>query len=79
MNLGALLYFLGIGVWVGSPSALGLTLVFTVLLVAYLKGIEEPELAARFGEEYLKYKRRTPFLFPRLRKRAGPRGEVWRA
>jgi protein-S-isoprenylcysteine O-methyltransferase Ste14 len=32
-----------------------------------IKVREEPDLERRFGEEYLAYKRRTPFLVPNLR------------
>jgi protein-S-isoprenylcysteine O-methyltransferase Ste14 len=41
----------------------------TLLLLLYVKGIEEKELPQRFGEEYLEYKRRTPFLIPRFWKK----------
>jgi protein-S-isoprenylcysteine O-methyltransferase Ste14 len=34
---------------------------------AYIK-LEEKELEARFGEEYKEYKRKTPFLIPKIRK-----------
>ena len=69
MQLGAVLALWGIGIWIGSPSALGLTLVVAAFLVAYIKLIEEKELEARFGPDYLEYKRRTPFLIPRLRRK----------
>lgn len=49
----------------GSPGAALLVLLFGVFLVVYIKRVEEPELARRFGEEYLAYKQRTPFLIPR--------------
>jgi protein-S-isoprenylcysteine O-methyltransferase Ste14 len=35
-------------------------------ILIYIKLIEEKELEDRFGSEYLEYKRRTPFLIPRL-------------
>ena len=34
--------------------------------LTYIKLVEEKELAARFGEEYRKYKESTPFIIPRL-------------
>jgi hypothetical protein len=37
-----------------------------ILLLAYIKLFEERELEARFGPEYVEYKRTTPFLIPRL-------------
>jgi len=69
MTLGSVLAYLGIGIWIGSLSAVGLVLLFAALLGAYTKVIEEKELETRFGSEYLEYKRSTPFLIPRLRKR----------
>lgn len=69
MTLGTIFYYLGITIWIGSFSAIGLTLLFTVLLLAYNKLIEEKELEERFGLEYMDYKRRTPFLIPYLWRR----------
>ncbi|NPV55783.1 MAG: isoprenylcysteine carboxylmethyltransferase family protein [Anaerolineae bacterium] len=67
MTLGTVLVYLGMAVWLGSLSALLLVTTFGLLLVVYLKFIEEKELAARFGEPYLVYKQETPFIIPRLR------------
>lgn len=36
------------------------------LLLLYLRRVEEKELAERFGEPYMAYKRRTPFIIPKL-------------
>jgi len=66
MMLGELLYLTGLGLLLASPSFLALTwLAFFPVVVAYLKLVEEKELEARFGEAYLAYKRRVPFLIPR--------------
>ncbi len=64
MSLGTIILYTGIAIWIGSPSAVGLVLLFAVLLMVYNKLIEERELEKRFGSEYLEYKRRTPFLIP---------------
>lgn len=69
MVLGTATGYLGFAVWLGSASAIALVLVFAALLLGYVKVLEEPELAARFGDDYLEYRRRTPFLVPRLRRR----------
>jgi protein-S-isoprenylcysteine O-methyltransferase Ste14 len=69
MTFGAVFAYLGIAIWVGSLSAVGFVLLFGICLTAYLKLIEEKELYERYGQEYLEYKRVTPFLFPRLWKR----------
>ncbi len=62
MALGAVITYLGVAVWIGSISALLLVLLGGVLLFTYIKVCEEKELVLRFGEEYLEYKQRTPFL-----------------
>jgi len=67
MTLGTVIAYLGIAIWLGSFSAIGIVLLLTLLLLIYLKRIEERELEARFGSEYLEYKRNTPFILPRLR------------
>mgnify|MGYP001076588802 CR=1 FL=1 len=65
MTLGTILAYLGVCVWIGSISALVIVAILTTLLLAYVKFIEEKELAARFGADYLAYKRETPFILPR--------------
>ena len=66
MTLGADLFYVGISIWMGSLSAVGLTMLYAILSVVYLKVIEEKRLEERFGSEYLEYKQRTPFIIPRL-------------
>ena len=69
MTLGTILAYTGICVWVGSLSALAMILILALLLLSYLKLIEEKELEARFGPDYVEYKRTTPFILPRLPQR----------
>jgi protein-S-isoprenylcysteine O-methyltransferase Ste14 len=71
MSFGIFLFYGGFGIWVGSISAMVIVLIFAILLTAYIKGFEEKELEARFGDEYLEYKRSTPFLIPRLWREKG--------
>jgi protein-S-isoprenylcysteine O-methyltransferase Ste14 len=40
--------------------------VLAALLILYLKRIEEGELAERFGDAYLVYKREVPFIIPAM-------------
>jgi len=68
MLLGTVIYYLGISLLLNSLSAVILTALFLLCSVAYIKLVEERELEARFGKEYEEYKRKTPFLIPRLRK-----------
>jgi protein-S-isoprenylcysteine O-methyltransferase Ste14 len=69
MTLGALLMYLGIGVWMGSGVIIILTLSVFSALLTFIYFHETRELRERFGEEYLEYKNRTPFLWPRFRMR----------
>ena len=66
MTLGTILAYSGIGIWAGTIAGVGFVLCLGLLLVLYLKGIEENELAERFGEAYLQYKREVPFMIPRI-------------
>lgn len=69
MVLGTATAYFGVAVCLGSLSAITLVLVFAALLLVYVKALEEAELEARFGADYLEYKRATPFLIPHLAKR----------
>jgi protein-S-isoprenylcysteine O-methyltransferase Ste14 len=64
MTLGTAIFYLGVAIWLGSISAIGLALVYPVGILIYIKLIEEKELEERFGREYLEYKQKTPFLIP---------------
>src|SRR5574341_209751 len=68
MVLGTILAYLGVAIGIGSPSAVLLALLGSALLLGYVKAVEEKELALRFGQPYLDYCRRTPFLIPRPRR-----------
>ena len=69
MTLGTIVAYLGIGVYAGTITGIGMVVLFAVLLVLYIKLLEEKELAERFGEPYLTYKREVPFIIPRFPKR----------
>ena len=69
MTLGTMLGGLGVGVWIGSFSAIAIAAALGTALLAYVRFIEEKELDARFGQDYVDYKRTTPFLLPRMRRR----------
>jgi protein-S-isoprenylcysteine O-methyltransferase Ste14 len=67
MALGAIGLYLGFAVLFGSVGALILVLLGAGCLLTYIKLVEEKEMEMRFGQEYLSYRKRTPFLFPRFR------------
>ncbi len=66
MALGTLLLYLGLAFILKLTSMVFLTFLFFIFLFLFIKLWEEKELGARFGEEYRKYKKRTPFLIPRI-------------
>jgi protein-S-isoprenylcysteine O-methyltransferase Ste14 len=68
MALGTIVAGLGVAILIGSISAVGLVLTFAVLLLGYIKFLEEKEMELRFGEAYREYRKQTPFIIPRLRK-----------
>lgn len=69
MALGAIAFYLGVGVLCKSYGAVILVFLFTAVLLTYIKLLEEKEMEIRFGQEYLDYRRRTPFLLPRFWRR----------
>jgi protein-S-isoprenylcysteine O-methyltransferase Ste14 len=74
MTFGTILAYLGLGVMAGTVAGILLVLGLATCLVLYLKRMEERELAERFGEDYLQYRREVPFIIPRLPKRQEFRG-----
>jgi len=70
IEFGAIFYYLGVGTIIGGIT-IGVICFLLGLIVgsAYHKFIEESELEIRFGDEYKQYKKVTPFLIPRLRKK----------
>ena len=67
MSLGYYLVCVGVGLVVGSTFVTVGTLVGMIPAhLFFLKYFEELELELRFGQAYLEYKRKVPFLIPRL-------------
>ncbi len=67
MSLGFYLLTLGFTLVLGSTSlTLGVLLGLIPSHLFFLKYFEEKELELRFGETYLEYRRRVPFLAPAL-------------
>jgi protein-S-isoprenylcysteine O-methyltransferase Ste14 len=68
MLTGVFVFLFGLGFAVNSISLVFLfTPLYMLANVWELRRIEEPELVRRLGDEYIKYRRRTPMFFPRLR------------
>lgn len=68
MTLGGLLMYLGIGIWIGSGVVIILVVIVVSGLLTFIYIHETRELRARFGNEYLEYRKRTPFLLPCCRR-----------
>jgi protein-S-isoprenylcysteine O-methyltransferase Ste14 len=72
--LGALTFYLGLGsLAVSLQAGLAVVLVGCAAGTAYHRLVEEKELRLRFGDAYEDYRRNTPFLIPRLRRRSSSR------
>jgi protein-S-isoprenylcysteine O-methyltransferase Ste14 len=68
MVLGYSLLPFGMGIIFQSPGmAIVVPLIVIALNLLIIKIREEPNLTARFGSDYIEYKMRTPFIFPRVR------------
>jgi len=66
MALGTIVLYLGVAALIGSISAVALVLIGAILLLVYIKLLEEKEMEMRFGEDYQEYRKQTPFIIPRL-------------
>jgi protein-S-isoprenylcysteine O-methyltransferase Ste14 len=69
MLTSAIIMVCGAGVLLDSWSFILGGLLIPTPYILYIKLVEETELEARFGEEYLAYKKSTPFIFPKMRSR----------
>jgi protein-S-isoprenylcysteine O-methyltransferase Ste14 len=73
MVLGTVVFYFGIASSVGGIVPLVIVAGILTFLIAWIKFVEEKEMAARFGDEYRDYKMSAPFIIPRLpRKRKSP-------
>jgi protein-S-isoprenylcysteine O-methyltransferase Ste14 len=57
----------GQGLMLGQPILLIYAVIFGSAVAAFVRGYEEPTLAARFGQQYEIYTREVPRWRPRLR------------
>ena len=61
---GVINLFFGISILFDSISSLVVVMIFSMIILLYTKFVEEKELEKRFGDEYLSYKKGTPFFIP---------------
>ena len=66
MWFGALSTYLGLAIASGLAWGVAIVAALVIPVVLYHARIEERELEARFGQAYLEYGARTPFMIPRL-------------
>lgn len=72
MSLGFYFGCLALGLLAGSKYfTLWLLIEVIPSHIFYLKFFEERELELRFGHPYLEYKKRVPFLIPKIRNVSG--------
>lgn len=64
LAFGLITLYFGISIFIGSVSSLIMVVVFSMIILSYIKFIEEKELERRFGDAYVKYKQTTPFIIP---------------
>lgn len=70
MSLGFYLACVGVGLATGSTTlTVGVLAIVIPVHLFNLRYFEERELDLRLGQPYRAYRRRTPFLIPRLRRR----------
>ncbi|NLE75700.1 MAG: isoprenylcysteine carboxylmethyltransferase family protein [Chloroflexi bacterium] len=72
MTFGTITAYLGLATAAATTVGLVVVIGLGALLLLYLKRVEEKELAERFGEPYLAYKRSVPFIIPRRPKQGAP-------
>lgn len=79
MALGTIAAYAGLALLLQSLGMLLFVALASLLLLAYIKRVEEWEMIARFGDAYLDYRRQTPFLLPRVAPAASlPAGAEYR-
>jgi protein-S-isoprenylcysteine O-methyltransferase Ste14 len=72
MSLGFYMACVGLGLLGGSTTVtIGALAIVVPVHMFSLRYFEERELARRFGQPYLDYRARTPFVFLRLKRRSG--------
>lgn len=78
IHLGAIIYYLGVGTFFGSLT-IGIIcfLLGLIIMSFYNNFVEEKELLLRFGKEYEEYKKKTPFLVPKIRKKVCEKIFFW--
>jgi len=66
LQLGAMIYYFGLGTYFGSfRIGLVMFVITFVLAGCYHKFYEEKRLLAKYGKEYEEYRQKTPFLIPK--------------
>lgn len=66
MVSGVILLITGLGLLVNSYGFIAIGLIIPLAYLIFIKLVEERELEARFGQEYLAYKQQVPFIIPKF-------------
>ncbi|MDH7553101.1 MAG: isoprenylcysteine carboxylmethyltransferase family protein [Spirochaetes bacterium] len=67
MTLGLTLYYTGAGIIINHGIAAALLLAIVLFHMLYDEFFEEKELIRKFGNDYIHYKKTTPFILPKIR------------
>jgi protein-S-isoprenylcysteine O-methyltransferase Ste14 len=73
MVFGALMCYIAVALFIGSPMGLLIMALFIPMVVLYLKRVEEPRLKKDFGDAYDDYRRRVSMIVPLPPGRKGDR------
>lgn len=68
MTLGLTLYYTGAGIIINHGIAAALLLAIVLFHMLYDAFFEEKELIRKFGNDYIHYKKTTPFILPKIRR-----------
>jgi protein-S-isoprenylcysteine O-methyltransferase Ste14 len=66
MVFGALSIYFSISLFFLSILCLLTMTIFSILIVFYLRKTEERRLLKDFGDEYIRYKKEVPMIFPKF-------------
>ena len=67
IQFGAIFYYLGIGTIFGGIVTGSISFILGFIIGSFYNiFFEEKELEKRFGDEYIQYRNRTPFIIPRF-------------
>ena len=71
MLFGTCVLYCGVATYLNSIAALAIVVLFTVLMLVFVKLTEERRLLKDFGSDYEEYRQRVSMFFPWVQKQSG--------